>query len=48
MCSLILLSEKLDLRMVETASANLGIWSVGGRRILRDSIREIKKKRNPG
>ena len=42
------LSEKLDLRMVGTASANLGIWSVGGRRILRDSIREIKKKRNPG
>ena len=33
------LSEKLDLRMVGTAFANLGIWPGGGRRILRVSVR---------
>ena len=38
------LSEKLNLRMVGTAFANLGIWPGGGRRILRVSVREIKKK----
>ena len=38
------LSEKLDLRMVGTAFANLGIWPGGGRRILRVSVREIKKE----
>ena len=39
------LSEKLDLRMVGTAFANLGIWPGGGRRNLRVSVREIKKRR---
>ena len=38
------LSEKLDLRMVGTAFANLGIWPEGGRRILRVSVGEIKKE----
>ena len=38
------ISEKLDLRMVGTAFANLGIWPGGGRRILRVSVREIKKE----